>query len=513
MSNLDPFAGAVIGRGWILLLAFTAALLAVGALRKYCRRVFGAERAFLLWLLLPVAMLASQLPHSQTLRIMVLPPMVNTLASAVNATPADAGDGTGVHGRTWLLLGWAVGALLLLARAAIAQLRYRARLRDARQVDDGPLRWPVLRARHADVGPALIGAWRPCIVLPSDFDQRYDVAERTLILAHESMHARRRDGWWSLCAQIVLALFWFHPLAWLGWGAFRHDQELACDAAVMGRHGHLRRSYANAMLKTQSATLQLPIGCSWSPRHPITERIAMLTLPLPHRGRKFAGSLFIAAGMIAAAGFAYAASQDAAVTPVLQKPVSYQVAMSVSRGGKPANNFTLCSNGAQPMLMTSQDGQGSLQMTVTVKSAGKGQAQIHVDGSLDENGHRTSMTPTLRGAWGQALSVKIGGADAAAAPLTISMTPTLGCGAASASAERGTITESVKDGRVRDVAQDIASRGGYVLVNPQSLDEQAVTFDFKQIPVENALQLIARIDGKVALVHGKQVRFETMAGG
>jgi beta-lactamase regulating signal transducer with metallopeptidase domain len=442
-----------------------------------------------------------------------LPPGVNALASAMSATRQSAADGSGVGWCARLLLGWLAGTLLLLFRAAIAQSNYRARLRDALHIDDATSRWPVLRACHTDIGPALIGAWHPRIVLPSDFDQRYDAVERELILAHESMHARRRDGWWNLCAQFALSLFWFHPLAWFGWNLFRHDQELACDAAVMGRHGHLRRSYANAMLKTQSATLPLPIGCSWSPRHPITERIAMLTLRIPDRRRKFAGSLFVAAGMVATAGFAYAASPDAGVAPVLQKSVSYQLAMSISRGGKAVNNFTLCSNGAQPMLVTSQDGQGSLKMTITVKAAGKDQAQIDVDGSLDDGGQHTGVTPKLRGAWGQPMSLKIAGADGPSMPLNISMTPTIGCSVASAAVERSTFTQSIKDGRVRDVAQDIAAKGGYVLANPESLDEQSVTFDFEQIPYEKALQLIAQIDGKVVVIHGRQVRFETAAGG
>jgi beta-lactamase regulating signal transducer with metallopeptidase domain len=192
MSNLELLASTGIQHGWMLLLAFTAALFAIAALRNYCRRAFGAERAFLLWLLPPVTMLASQLPHPQNLRIVVLPPMVSTLAGAVNAAPTNAAGDDGWH--AWLLLGWAAGAVFVLIRAAIAQCRYRARLHDAMQVDDPSSRWPVLRARYADVGPSLIGAWRPRIVLPSDFDERYDATERKLILAHESMHARRRDG-------------------------------------------------------------------------------------------------------------------------------------------------------------------------------------------------------------------------------------------------------------------------------------------------------------------------------
>ncbi|EIL96005.1 hypothetical protein UUA_18464, partial [Rhodanobacter thiooxydans LCS2] len=64
------------GRGWLLILAFTAATLLVAILRRPCRRLFGAERAFQLWLLPPLAMLTSQLPHAAAAPIVALSPMV-----------------------------------------------------------------------------------------------------------------------------------------------------------------------------------------------------------------------------------------------------------------------------------------------------------------------------------------------------------------------------------------------------------------------------------------------------
>lgn len=53
MSSIDALVTAWTARGWLALLAFTAAVLVVAALRKPCRRLFGTERAFQLWLLPP----------------------------------------------------------------------------------------------------------------------------------------------------------------------------------------------------------------------------------------------------------------------------------------------------------------------------------------------------------------------------------------------------------------------------------------------------------------------------
>jgi beta-lactamase regulating signal transducer with metallopeptidase domain len=516
MNSLDQRIIDGIGHGWVLMLAFTLALLAVALLRKYCRRTFGAERAFLLWLLLPTAMLASQLPHADNMRVIVLPPVVQSIASAAGALPASAADPVGMTWHAWLVLIWLAGFVLTLARAMVAQARYRARLRGAATVRDLSTRWSILRAVHVDVGPALIGAWRPRIVLPADFDDRYDATERALILAHEAMHARRHDGWWNLCAHAVVALFWFHPLSWLGWYAFRHDQELACDAAVIREHATQRRSYASAMLKTQSATLLLPVGCSWSPRHPITERIAMLKLQAPSRRRKLAGMLVLSFGMTGMAGLVYAASQgSAAVAPMIKVPAEYQLALIVNRGDKTLSNSTICTSGTQPatILQNGLDGIGTWQFTFAVKPAGDGQVQIDVTGSAGESESRSTVKPTLRGPLGKVMLVKVGDAKNNTAPLQLAITPTAGCSAAAASTQSGTITEFVKNGRLRDVAQSVAAKANYVIANPEALDEQLITFNFEKIPIEKALALIAALDGKNAVFHGKQVRFEPVSGG
>ena len=306
MSSIKPIAADWLSRYWMLLLAFTVAILVVFVLRRLCRRVFGAERSFQLWLIPPLAMLVSQLPHATAVRAFALPPVVFTITSAADALSSPISHSAGIDWRVYVALLWLTGLMVTLASAALAQLRYRARLSGAMQSTDVSSRWPMLRAATTDVGPALVGVWRPCIVLPADFESRYNTTEQALIVAHESMHARRHDGWWCVLVQVAVALFWFHPLAWLAFSAIRHDQELACDAAVLREHGTQRRSYVNAMLKTSSASVLLPIGCRWSPRHPLTERIAMLKHARPGKARSFAAHVVIAALAIGVSSMVYA---------------------------------------------------------------------------------------------------------------------------------------------------------------------------------------------------------------
>jgi len=296
----------LVSRAWVLLLALTAALVAVAGLRVPCRRWLGAERAFLLWWLAPLSMLVSQMPHAAGNIMGPLPPLVLVVTTAVAATGTPVPLGHHLLWQDAAVAIWAIGVIVGVIVSCVAQRRYQRVLGRGNVVLCMDRRWAVCQATSDDVGPATVGAWNPRIVVPADFDRRYSKEEQSLILAHEAAHASRRDGWWALWARALLVGCWFHPLAWWAYGAFRLDQELACDAFVMKHHHRQRRIYAQAMLKTQSATLTLPVGCTWSPRHPITERVAMLKQLPPGRTRRFAGhvAMLLAAAMVAGGVYA-----------------------------------------------------------------------------------------------------------------------------------------------------------------------------------------------------------------
>jgi TonB family protein len=168
----------------------------------------------------------------------------------------------------------------------------------------------VFRAQSPQVGPAVVGVLRPRIVTPSDFEARFAADERELILAHEGVHLRRGDAAVNALACAVQCLCWFNPLAHLAARLMRIDQELACDARVIGRFPQARRTYAELLLKTQIAAQPLPLGCHWPPgaRHPLKQRIAMLKSPLPEAAMRGVGGAVAAAFTLGAGSLAWAAS-------------------------------------------------------------------------------------------------------------------------------------------------------------------------------------------------------------
>lgn len=259
---------------WDGVLPATLALLLAAALvlllRPAARRMGGAAPAHTLWALLPLAVLA-------TIAARMWPgwapdwstptaPVQLSLDTDAVAVPALPGT-TRFDWRPPLFALWLVGTIVVLLRAAGQQHRLSRSL-----VPDPDGCWNSA----LEPGPALVGLWRPRIVLPVDFRLRFDAQEQRLVLAHEQMHRRRCDPCWQAIALLLQAAFWFLP--GFAWVLKRHrlDQELACDAAVLAAHPSARRVYANALLKSSSANPWLPIGCHWQSRHPLLERIAML---------------------------------------------------------------------------------------------------------------------------------------------------------------------------------------------------------------------------------------------
>jgi beta-lactamase regulating signal transducer with metallopeptidase domain len=258
-------------------LVLTAVALLILALRAPLRRGFGAELAYLAWGALPLSLLATLLPAP---RQAALPLMAPVQQLALQAAPA-----LGPVQLPWLAALWLAGCIAMLAWFWRAHARFSP----------------------AD-GPALVGLLRPTIVLPADFTQRYSDQEQGLILAHERAHARRRDPLHNALCALLQCLFWFHPLMHLAARRFRQDQELACDAAVLRQHPGQRRSYAEALLKTQLATQATPIYCQWQSIHPLKERIMTLQQTAPRSTRRLFGRLAVALLVATSAWGAYASA-------------------------------------------------------------------------------------------------------------------------------------------------------------------------------------------------------------
>jgi beta-lactamase regulating signal transducer with metallopeptidase domain len=311
----------------LALQTFTLALAtcAVRLLQATLARPFGAATRYVVWLLVPVAMLAVALPHP-SVDALVIRVDVGRVAPAwvAMATPRAAPEVP--HWPVAVAAAWAAGALLLALALLRSQRGFEALVKPATKGGA-----PCLPAGS---GPAVLGVWRRRVVLPQDFDSAFDDEERRLMLRHEGVHLRRADNAWNLLASVLLALHWFNPIAWWAWRCLRADQETSCDAAVLREESSDALAvYAGALLKVQGVLLTPPLATSWRPAHPLVERVRMLELHRISPERHRAG-LRLAALSILLAGFGgYALRAGASAPPATASlPIRTAVDVRVDAG-------------------------------------------------------------------------------------------------------------------------------------------------------------------------------------
>jgi beta-lactamase regulating signal transducer with metallopeptidase domain len=290
----------------VLTIASSVAIVITLAMRRALRVLFGAAASYAAWLLVPAAMVAVLLPTPRSRGVTLeLPLRVDKASALSHALDRSLGSLLQTASSTdWASLGliaWCVGAGLFLVYLAGVQRAFVGSLGAL----SGSRR--VLRAERSAGCPALLGILRPRIVLPADFESRYNRLERLLIFSHERTHLGRGDALWNALAALMRCLFWFNPLVHLAAICLRADQEMACDAAVLDGHPGSRRAYATAMLKTQLADAALPIGCHWRSAHQLKERLQMVGKSTPSRGRRVCGNVFVAIASLVLGYAAWAA--------------------------------------------------------------------------------------------------------------------------------------------------------------------------------------------------------------
>lgn len=301
------------------LLQVTLGLACVLLARRPARRLCGAGPAFTLWCLPVLLALAPWLPMPAYGWISL--PVLHATTHATAAVETGHGPWLPLHAAIGLwLAGVAFGMLRLgmhYARLLRATRSLPARLR--RQLaDDVPAR-DLNRLRRHPAGPAVLWAPRALILLPADFDERFDAYERRLVLRHELNHLRRGDPLWSLLAELARALLWFHPLAWLALPRFRLDQELACDERVLREAPQDEAAYARALLHGAGAVSH-PVLIPWLAEPQLKERLTMIQRHRPSALRRHAGCLALATLM---AGGLFAAQ---AATPQNDAPATQNLA-------------------------------------------------------------------------------------------------------------------------------------------------------------------------------------------
>lgn len=160
-----------------------------------------------------------------------------------------------------ILLLWAFGALVLLARLGLGAWSVRRIVRRSKPLDHPDWQTPLYEIadrlgleraprllRSEDVKmPFAAGLLTATIVLPAESDG-WTAERRIAVLIHELGHVRRRDLIGHTLGRIACAVYWFHPLVWTAARRLRAESERACDDLALA-FGARPSDYAEHLLE------------------------------------------------------------------------------------------------------------------------------------------------------------------------------------------------------------------------------------------------------------------------
>lgn len=311
------------------MIATTVLMLAALALRGPVARLLGARVAYLLWLAPALRMILPPVP-AEWLGDAAAMPISNaqlapdfadvSVAMVSTTSPAPLVTGTAGGDVAWpmiALLIWLGGAALFLLWHCLAYRSFRAKVMDGADYLDADRHIPVARS-SAVSSPIAMGIFGRAVIVPADFNHRFDATEQRLALDHEMAHHTRWDLVANFAALVMLALHWFNPIAHIAHRAFRLDQEAACDALVLeGASQDERHAYGTALFKSATAPMPLTV-CAMGTATQLKSRLRMIAAGIPGRLATRAGMMAAACAVLA--GLGISASIAAADTKPSYQP-------------------------------------------------------------------------------------------------------------------------------------------------------------------------------------------------
>lgn len=246
---------------WIAetLVATTLLMLFVLAIRPWVAGRFGARAAYLLWFAPALRMILPPLPANwfgdQGAAVQDVVVVLAGVSSPSFQPAITTGGGT-----AWPIASltiWLGGAILFFGRHWFSYLRFSRDVAEKGRAlfDAGNI--PVT-ASPAVSSPIALGVFGRSVIVPEDFEHRYDAAEQRLAVAHELTHHGRHDVPVNFAALAILSLHWWNPVAHIAHRAFRLDQEAACDAIVLaGATAEDRHAYGSALFKSAMGRVPL----------------------------------------------------------------------------------------------------------------------------------------------------------------------------------------------------------------------------------------------------------------
>jgi bla regulator protein BlaR1 len=302
-------------------------LLTLITLEAKAMKNLGAEVIYALWLLVPLLLVANNLPRD----------VISVDDKSIYRFIVEIGVATNTEniGLNWILI-WFSGCFAILSLAAIAQWKiYRIAHFGSRKVELGialPNTLTVVKNNQLS-SPILSGIFKPTLLIPECFHSQFSVRQQHLMINHELVHFRRGDNLYNLFALLLVAVFWFNPLSWLAYRAFRRSQELACDAVVLKQSTTEDKiSYSKALVQCAEHSLHsFSIYSPYGEKHTMFKRIASIKNPTKIKPAFIGLSIALASTLLAGVAIAnlaetaHSVEKTSTTSPVIRIEPKYPV--------------------------------------------------------------------------------------------------------------------------------------------------------------------------------------------
>lgn len=216
----------------------------------------------------------------------------------------------------WFVDGWMIGVLLLsLRNLGGLMLVERLRRRESKPVGEALLEKCLALQRrlgldrvirycecHRLEAPAVIGWFRPVVLLPVTALTGLSEEQLSAVIAHELAHIKRLDCFVNLFQVAVETLLFYHPAVWWVSKRIRVERENCCDDAAIEISGDALQ-YARA-LTAMAERRAAPTFAMAANRSPLEARVMrLLGLEKLGTGIRTAG---VAASVLCLAGAVFA---------------------------------------------------------------------------------------------------------------------------------------------------------------------------------------------------------------
>jgi beta-lactamase regulating signal transducer with metallopeptidase domain len=172
-------------------------------------------------------------------------------------------------------------------------------------------RMPAVKAA-AVATPQVVGWRRPTLLVPPRLAVQLRPDELDAVLLHELAHVRRGDLRWNLLQRLLLAVLWFHPVAWRLQAGVARERERCCDALAV-RHGASPSALARALVKLAEGMSRPALAMPASRGDGLVDRVRALVEPARDHGPtapRRAAALALSAACLLALGAGRAATVD-----------------------------------------------------------------------------------------------------------------------------------------------------------------------------------------------------------